>query len=71
MLNTAGNNNSILSSLNYIYFFSISGLELPRRKNVCFVEKEEVGGLDVKATYFLEGKGERTNRALGVIRPAF
>ena len=27
------------------------GLELPRRNNVCFVEKEGVGGLNVNVTH--------------------
>lgn len=41
---------AILGSPNYIYFSSILGLELPRRNNV-FVEKEGVGGLDVKVRH--------------------
>lgn len=43
--------NAILGVLNYIYFSSILGLELPRRNNVCFVEKEGVGGLNVNVTH--------------------
>lgn len=65
--------NSILSSLKYIYSFSISGLELPRRKNMCFVEKEEVGWLDVKVTHFgvKGGWGGGSRQTVGIIRPEF
>lgn len=56
--------NSILDSLNYIYFSSILGLEHLERKNVCFGEKEEVGGLDVKVTEFLGKTVARVSKCL-------